>query len=183
MKLANCFTQGASLTGLIFGLGLSLTGQLISQSYGVEIIRRPSQVAPSTQKKPFPKQVVIQAKIEGEAGVLTRAPAYFIIENDKEHYFLKWVTRDPRAYLDPKVPLFIQLITQHPIQVNPAYITQENWPKDGKQLELIVTGVTAKTDNRLLGKASYSYCHSGEQKCTPVLLPMVYRLNAPLRAP
>jgi hypothetical protein len=188
MKLQNLHRTVSGL-GVVVGLGFSLCFDVASLAAHSSNSANPSQPSAPTnslqksqppkgsQKTPsrFPASIPVQPTVSSGPEIKERA--YFTIKKENQRYFLKWVTKDPRYLLNPRVPLFIQLITQHPVQITPAYITPENWPKTGDRLELAIKGATAKTDNRLLGKASYSYCHTSTQQCTQALLPIVYQIQ------
>jgi hypothetical protein len=100
-------------------------------------------------------------------------PAYFEITQVGSTAVLNFRGKDPTIQLNPQASLVIQLVPSAPLQVQPTVILNSDWAKArGNQMVIKVSGALPKHENRILGKASFTYCQSTTHVCKKILTPI-----------
>lgn len=120
------------------------------------------------------KAVVIAPRLNDPAAHNSADPTYFELVQQNNQLILSFRSKDPHLILSHQNPIVIELITDYPFSVEPSIITTGEWPKDSSQMQLKVAGATPGHFYRILGKATYSYCHMQTTVCTQALSTIIY---------
>lgn len=130
----------------------------------------------TTPLKPI-KQITIAPKDNDEAKH-ANDPAYFSLRQSGKDLYLRFVTKDPKLKLSVKDSMMIQIITDPPMRVQPAYIFSQNWPANSNEIKIQASNPYPKLPNRVLGKASFTYCHADTKDCKKALTSMEFYYTA-----
>jgi len=118
-----------------------------------------------------PPVVVIAPTVPLISPIKPKGPTYFKLSQAqaKNQLSLSFESYDPHLKLNTTSPLIIQLFTDYPMRLSNSFIIGSIWPKDGTPLTLSFSEAMPKVQNRIRGKASYSFCHDVSHKCQTTL--------------
>ncbi|MEO7163143.1 MAG: hypothetical protein ABI041_09500 [Bdellovibrionia bacterium] len=140
--------------------------------------RRPASTKSLVELKPLvpPSAIAIEPKIPIVIPPKPKGPTYFKLSKvpSKNQLIISFESYDPHLKLNTKSPLAIQFFTDYPMQLNRSLIVGSAWPKDATSLTLSFSEATPKVQNKIRGKASYTYCHNTTHKCKTVLEPILF---------
>lgn len=135
--------------------------------------RRPASTGSLIELKPLvpPSSIMIEPTIPLISPPKPKGPTYFKLFKvpNKNQLKVSFESTDPHLKLNTKAPMAIEFFTNYPLQLNRSLIIGANWPKEGTPLEISYSEATPKIQNKIRGKASYTYCHSTTRQCKTVL--------------
>lgn len=141
-------------------------------------LRKPANTASLIELKPLvhPSAVIIEPKIPLIIPPKPKGPTYFNLSKvqSKDQLTISFRSYDPHLKLNTTSPLIIQLFTDYPLQLDRSLIVGSAWPKGGTSLTVSFSKATPKIQNKIRGKASYTYCHDITHKCKTVLEPILF---------
>ena len=141
-------------------------------------LRRPTSAESLIDLKPLvhPSSITIEPKIPLITPPKSNGPTHIKLlkVQSKNQLTLSFESSDRHLKLNMKAPLAVQLFTDYPLQLDRTLIIGSTWPKDGTPLTLTFSDATPKIQNKIRGKASYTYCHETTLKCKAILEPILF---------
>ena len=87
---------------------------------------------------------------------------------------LRYVSKNRRLQLATNRTLVVQFQPDISYTITPNIITNSQWPKNFTEVAVGITGPLIKNGALIRGKASYSYCEAGTQKCSRAFSHITY---------
>mgnify|MGYP000626767660 CR=1 FL=1 len=159
------------LGSIFFGISAGVT-----PSYAQNVRAQPLTQLHSIQNRPSnPTKLTIAPQLPKEVpATLT----YFFISQSPQGLMLNFGTKDPQLTLNTRESLAIQMATDPPFQVEPHILLKSDWPTNATRRPISVRGAV-KGPNRIVGVASYHYCHTQTKVCKEARSDFTYSYHKP----
>jgi hypothetical protein len=152
--------------------------RVIPNKIQTRYLRRPASAAPLVVLKPLApaSSLVIAPKLSLIIPSKPKGPTFFKLSKvpSKQEIAISFESYDRHLQLDRKFPLVIQLFPEYPLRLNRSLIVGSVWPKNNTSLAISFSDATPKVQNKITGKASYTYCHDKTHLCKTVLDSIIF---------